>query len=47
MQDPLRDEMKELAMMNISWKFEEVILNNNKDMSVRTYVYNAFLNMTS
>ena len=39
--------MKELALMNISWKFEELILINNKAMSIRTCVCNAFLNMTS
>ena len=33
--------------MNISWKFEEVIFINNKNMSDITYVYVAFLNMTS
>ena len=36
-----------MALMNISWKFEELILINNKAMSIRTCVCNAFLNMTS
>ena len=33
--------------MNISCKFQVVILINNKAMSIRTWVCNAFLNMTS
>ena len=32
--------------MNISWKFEAVIFINHKDMSVRTCMYETFLNMT-
>ena len=34
-------------LINISWKFEGNIFINNTDMSVRTCVCNAFLNMTS
>ena len=36
-----------MALMNISWKIQEVVFINYKDMSIRTCVYNAFLNMTS
>ena len=37
----------ELALINISRKFDKDIFINNKDISVRTCVYNAFLNMAS
>ena len=33
--------------MNIPWKFEEVILYNNKDMGVRTCVYNNIINVVN
>ena len=36
------DKWKELALMNIFWKFEEVIFITNKEL-----VYNVFSNMTS
>ena len=43
----LRGIKVKIKIMNISWKFEELILINNKAMSIRTCVCNAFLNMTS
>ena len=43
----LKKTPKDLDLINISWKFEEVIFIDNKDMSFRTFIYNAFLNMTS
>ena len=41
------DKMNELALINISVKFEERIFINNKGTSIRTCVCNARLNMTS